>query len=147
MARKNAKSATIAVLALAHLVGPLRAPGWRMGILSINRSKAGELRQQIEDIACSSGFRCSLPGNKVTNPDLQFRATPWPGKVIGDDGSRVEIEGAGYGSERIRSRERVRPCGDRRAGTATGTAQGRGCRHAFVSVGEERPVSGDHDSR
>ena len=98
MARKNAKSATIAVLALAHLVGPLRAPGWRMGILSINRSKAGELRQQIEDIACSSGFRCSLPGNKVTNPDLQFRATPWPGKVIGDGGSRVEIEGAGYGS-------------------------------------------------
>ena len=98
MARKNAKSATIAVLALAHLVGPLRAAGWRMGILSINRSKAGELRQQIEDIACSSGFRCSLPGNKATNPDLQFRATPWPGKVIGDGGSRVEIEGAGYGS-------------------------------------------------
>ena len=78
MARKNAKWATIAVLALAHLVGPLRAAGWRMGILSINRGKAGELRQQIEDIACASGFRCALPGKPETNPDLIFRATPWP---------------------------------------------------------------------
>ena len=97
-ARKNAKSALIAALALAYLVGPLRAAGWRMGILSINRSKAGELRQQIEDIALASGFRCALPGKPATNPDLMFRSTPWPGKVIGDDGSRVEIEGCGYGS-------------------------------------------------
>ena len=97
-ARKNAKSALIAVLALAYLVGPLRRPGWRMGILSINRGKAGELRQQIEDIAVASGFRCALPGNRIPCPDLLFRATPWPGKVISDNGSRIEIEGAGYGS-------------------------------------------------
>ena len=98
MGRKNAKSALIAVVALAHLVGPLRRPGWRMGILSVNRGKAGELRQQVEDIAVASGFRCTLPGRPVSNPDLTFRATPWPGKVIGDGGSRVEIEGAGHSS-------------------------------------------------
>ena len=98
MARKNAKSATVAVLALAHLVGPLRRPGWRCGVLSVNRGKAGELRQQIEDIAVASGFRCALPGHKILNPDLTFRMTPWPGRVIGDNGSRVEIEGAGHAS-------------------------------------------------
>ena len=98
MGRKNAKSATVAVLALAHLVGPLRRPGWRCGVLSVNRGKAGEFRQQIEDIAIASGFRCALPGNRIENPDLTFRATPWPGRVIGDNGSRVEIEGAGHAS-------------------------------------------------
>ena len=98
MARKNAKSATVAVLALAHLVGPLRRPGWRCGVLSVNRGKAGEFRQQIEDIAVASGYKCALPGKPATNPDLMFRATPWPGKVIADNGARIEIEGAGYGS-------------------------------------------------
>ena len=98
MARKNAKSATVAVLALAFLVGPLRRAGWRCGVLSVNRGKAGEFRQQIEDIAIASGFRCALPGNRILSPDLTFRATPWPGRVIGDNGSRVEIEGAGHAS-------------------------------------------------
>ena len=51
IARKNAKSALISVISLAHLCGPLRRPGWRCGVLSANRGKAGELLRQCEEIA------------------------------------------------------------------------------------------------
>ena len=84
IARKNAKSALIAVLALAHLAGPLRRPGWRCGVLSANRGKAGELLRQCEEIAAASGLE-----------SLQVRRTPWPGRLIGDAGATLEIEGAG----------------------------------------------------
>ena len=88
MARKNAKSATVAVLVLAHLAGPLRRPGWRCGVLSANRGKAGELLRQLEAIRDAS----RLDG-------LTVRRTPWPGRMLADDtGATVEIEGAGYAS-------------------------------------------------
>ena len=56
--RKNAKSAAIAVFILGHLAdnGPLRRQGWRCGVASVNREKAGELWQQCEDIATASGL-------------------------------------------------------------------------------------------
>ena len=47
IARKNAKSAGVAALVLGCLTGPLKAPGWRAGICSLSREKAGELRAQI----------------------------------------------------------------------------------------------------
>ena len=50
-ARKNAKSAIAAILALAYLVGPLRRPGWRGAIASISKEKANELRKQVAEIA------------------------------------------------------------------------------------------------
>ena len=134
MARKNAKSATVAVLALAFLVGPLRRAGWRCGVLSVNRGKAGEFRQQIEDIAIASGFRCALPGNRILSPDLTFRATPWPGRVIGDNGSRVEIEGAGHASASGHSAGYDLAVIDE-IGIVAGTAQGRRRRYAFVRLG------------
>ena len=42
VARKNAKSAVIAALALAHLApdGPLRRKGWRAGFASLSREKS-----------------------------------------------------------------------------------------------------------
>lgn len=57
-ARKNAKSAVLAVFCLAHLVddGPLRRQGWRAGVASINADKAGELWTQCRDIAEASGI-------------------------------------------------------------------------------------------
>ena len=86
--RKNAKSALVAVLVLAHLAGPLRRPGWRCGVLSVSRAKAGELLRQLEEIRDAS----NLAG-------LTVRRTPWPGRMIADDGgATVEIEGAGYAS-------------------------------------------------
>ena len=55
--RKNAKSAAVAVLLLAHLCGPLRRAGWRAGIASINAAKAAELWRQATDIATASGLK------------------------------------------------------------------------------------------
>ncbi len=57
--RKNAKSACVAALILAHLAqgAPLRSPGWRAGIASISLAKAGELWGQARDIAEASGLR------------------------------------------------------------------------------------------
>ena len=56
IARKNAKSAGVAALLLAFLVGPLRREGWRCGVASLSREKAGELRSQVEAIATASGL-------------------------------------------------------------------------------------------
>ena len=55
-ARKNAKSAICAVLALGMLSGPLRREGARIAIASLNAAKAGELKIQIEGIAEASGI-------------------------------------------------------------------------------------------
>ena len=57
IARKNAKSAGVAVLLLAYLVGPLRREGWRAGVCSISREKASELKNQCEAIALASGLK------------------------------------------------------------------------------------------
>ena len=57
LGRKNAKSAIVAVLVLAHLVGPLRRAGWRCGVASLSKEKANELRGQIEAIAVASGLK------------------------------------------------------------------------------------------
>ena len=69
VARKNAKSAVCAVLALGHLVGPLRTPGWRGAIASVSKEKAAELRGQVAGIAEASGL------------DLRIRRAPYPGKI------------------------------------------------------------------
>ena len=59
VARKNAKSACVAVLILAHLAedGPLRSLGWRCGAASLSREKAAELWSQARDIAEASGLQ------------------------------------------------------------------------------------------
>ncbi len=80
VARKNGKSALIAVYLLAHLAGPLRRPGWRAGVLSVTRQKAGELLDQCEQIAAASGIT-----------GLTFRRAP---KRILSDTGMVEIESA-----------------------------------------------------
>ena len=76
IARKNAKSAICAVLALGYLVGPLRKPGWRGAVASVSKEKAAELRTQIEAIAVASG----LDG-------LRFRRAPYPGRVESETGT------------------------------------------------------------
>ena len=52
--RKNSKSGITAILALAHLCGPLRQRGWRGAVASLNRAKASELAMQVEQIAEAS---------------------------------------------------------------------------------------------
>lgn len=82
MARKNAKSATIAIILLAYLAGPLRRPGFEAGVLSVTRPKAQKLLRQVEQIAIAS----KLAG-------LTFKRSPWPGSIESESGS-VEIEAA-----------------------------------------------------
>ena len=74
-ARKNAKSAIAAVLALGYLCGPLRRPGWRGAIASISKEKAGELRRQVAEIA------------EASNLDVRIRRSPYPGVVESLTGS------------------------------------------------------------
>ena len=57
LGRKNAKSAGVAVLLLAYMIGPLRRAGWRAGVCSISREKASELKNQCEAIATASGLK------------------------------------------------------------------------------------------
>ena len=74
-ARKNAKSAIAAVLALGYLVGPLRRPGWRGAIASLSKEKAGELRRQVGEIAEASKL------------DIRIRRSPYPGVIESSTGS------------------------------------------------------------
>ena len=77
IARKNAKSAVCAVLALGHLVGPLRTPGWRGAIASVSKEKAAELRGQVAAIIGASGL----------GADVRIRSSPYPGKIESATGS------------------------------------------------------------
>lgn len=70
LGRKNAKSAVIAVFLLGRLVGPIRTDGWRGGVVSVSKEKAGELKRQMEEIAVAS----KLGG-------LRFLRSPAPGRV------------------------------------------------------------------
>ena len=93
-ARKNGKSAIVAVLLLAHLIGPLRRRGWRCGVCSISKLKANELKAQCEAIASASGLR-----------GLRFRRSPSPGRIESPFGS-VDI----WRRTRTRARARVSTC-------------------------------------
>ena len=77
LGRKNAKSAVVAAFLLARLVGPLRFDGYRGGVASLSKEKAGELKTQMEDIARASG----LLG------EVRFWRSPAPGRVTSATGS------------------------------------------------------------
>ena len=70
LGRKNAKSAIVAVFLLGRLVGPIRMEGYRAGVASVTREKAGELKRQMQEIAEAS----KLDG-------LRFLRSPAPGRV------------------------------------------------------------------
>ena len=76
VARKNAKSAICAVLALGFLVGPLRVQGWRGAIASVSKEKAAELRAQVAAIAEASGLM-----------DIVVRKAPYPGRILSSTGT------------------------------------------------------------
>ncbi|MDE0705278.1 MAG: terminase large subunit, partial [Rhodospirillaceae bacterium] len=80
VARKNAKSAICAVLALWHLAGPRAARGWRGAIASVSKEKAAELRGQVAAIAEASGL-----------PDVRIRRSPYPGVIETDTGSLLTL--------------------------------------------------------
>ena len=69
--------AICAILALGHLVGPLRVPGWRGAIASVSKEKAAELRNQVAGIV-----RASDLGGEV-----RIRSSPYPGRIESASGS------------------------------------------------------------
>ena len=75
VARKNSKSAICAVLALGHLVGPLRTSGWRGAVASVSKEKAAELRNQVAAIAEASRLS-----------EITIRQAPYPGRIISSTG-------------------------------------------------------------
>ena len=79
VARKNSKSAIIAVYLLGRLVGPIRLPGYRAGVVSVDKIKAAELKSQMQAIAAAS----DLTG-------LKFLRSPAPGRVESATG-KVEV--------------------------------------------------------
>ena len=74
-ARKNSKSAIAAVVCLGYLCGPLRRPGWRGAVASLDKGKAGELRRQVAEIAQASGL------------EVRIRKSPYPGTIESSTGS------------------------------------------------------------
>ena len=90
VARKNAKSAIIATYLLCRLAGPLAYPGYRAGVCSVSKPKAGELKRQMQEIAEASGLE-----------GLRFMRSPAPGRVEAPGGT-VEIlaadESSGHAS-------------------------------------------------
>ena len=77
VARKNGKSAIVAVLILGFLVGPLRRAGWRGAVCSVSLGKAAELRSQVQAIAEASGLA----------EQLKIRRSPYPGRIESGTGS------------------------------------------------------------
>ena len=96
MGRKNAKSAMCAILALGHLVGPLRTPGWRGAVASIGKEKAAELRNQVAAIAQASGLAVTV------------RRSPYPGAIQSATGTLETLSAdrtAGHASSFLLIRE------------------------------------------
>lgn len=75
VARKNAKSAIAAVVALGHLCGPLKQAGWRGAVCSVSKEKAAELRAQVAAIAEASDL------------DVTIRRSPYPGAITSATGA------------------------------------------------------------
>ena len=90
LGRKNAKSAIVAVFLLGRLVGPITMAGWRGGVVSVTKEKAGELKRQMEEIATASGLE-----------GLRFLRSPAPGRVASESGTLDILSAdrsAGYAS-------------------------------------------------
>ena len=77
LARKNAKSAIAAVLALGYLVGPLRTAGWRGAVASVSKQKAAELRGQVAAIVEASRLE----------REVRIRRAPYPGRIESASGT------------------------------------------------------------
>lgn len=79
VARKNGKSGLIALLLLAHLIGPLRSPGWRGLVVSLTGRLALELWRAMGEIC------------RANRLDCEFKRTPQPGIALGADDTRVDF--------------------------------------------------------
>lgn len=80
VARKNGKSGLVAAWLLAHLCGPLAAPGWRGIVVSLTGVLAKELRSAMTMTARVSGIVSVVPYE-----------SPPPGRMVGERGATVDF--------------------------------------------------------
>ena len=80
LARKQGKTAGIAILVLGFMAGPLRRMGWRAAVVSLNKEKGYELVRQMREIAAAS----RLGG-------LRFLRSPAPGRVEAGHGATLDV--------------------------------------------------------
>ena len=59
-----------------RLCGPIKISGYRAGVVSINKEKAGELKRQMEEIAAASNLK-----------GIKFLRSPAPGRVVSHTGT------------------------------------------------------------
>ncbi len=81
IARRNGKCFLIAVVLLAHLCGPLTKANWRSAVVSLTGKLASELREAVRQIAEASGLA----------DEIEVGASPVPGFILGQQGTRVDI--------------------------------------------------------
>lgn len=79
VARKNGKSGLVAVLLLAHMVGPYKRPHWR-GVVA---SETGALAKELRDAVASTA--------EASRIELDVRTSPTPGHILGPDNTKVDF--------------------------------------------------------
>ena len=80
VSRKNGKSGLVAVWLLGHLAGPLRRARWRGAVVSLTGNHARELRDAMAELIDASRL-----------PHVEVLVTPFPGRIRGPHGSRVDF--------------------------------------------------------
>ena len=80
VARKNGKSALIAVVLLAYLAGPLRRQGFRGIVTSLTGRLAVELWNAMYAICNASGLE-----------HIEFKRTPQPGIIVCEPDQRIDF--------------------------------------------------------
>lgn len=90
VARKNAKSTGLALLALGYLCGPLRRAGWRGAVVSVNLDKSREFLRLAVDLAKANNLPLKPYAkrieNKATGAELEcLPATADAGHASGYD--------------------------------------------------------------
>ena len=70
VARKNAKSTGLALLALGYLCGPLRVRGWRGAVVSLNLDKSREFLRLAVDLAHTNNLPLKAFAKRLENRNL-----------------------------------------------------------------------------
>ena len=81
VSRKNSKTMMNGAIAACHLAGPWHRPNWAGIVCADKADNAHVFLRQLKELAGASGLM----------NDLDFKATPYPGRVLGPDGSELRV--------------------------------------------------------
>ena len=92
ISRKNGKTSLCASWALSYLCGPLNTENWRGSVVSLDANLAREFRRAVDLIASASGYE----------NEIRVYKSPMPGRIVGKNGSELDILAASEGSGHAR---------------------------------------------